>query len=191
MIGKFLYANDFEFIFKGKIWVITNYDFIIRGSDKGIWRRIVKIPIHSDFTGKEDKYLRGKLLEEAPEILGWLLEGFRLYLKEGLEKPKSIVDAIAEYKEDMDLTQQWINEYCDVKSSYFEKANTLYDNFRAFCQRRDIKTNQTRFGRELGKKFKKYNSGSGIVYIGLRLKQGQEDLEKRVNYEQIKIGDDI
>lgn len=191
IVGKFLYANSFEFQFRGKIWLTTNYDLGIRGSDKGIWRRVVKIPITSDFTGREDKFLREKLLQEAPEILNWLLEGFRLYLKEGLEKPKCITQAIEEYKEDQDLVQQWINEYCECKPSYFERANTLYDNFRAFCQRRDQKTNQTRFGRDLGKKFKKYNSGEGIVYIGVRLKKEAGNLEKRVAYEQLKVSEDI
>ena len=191
IVGKFLYANSFEFQFKGKIWITTNYDLGIRGSDKGVWRRIVKILITSDFTGKEDKFLRGKLLNEAPQILNWLLEGFRLYLKEGLEKPQSIVQAIEDYKEDMDLVQQWINEFCECKPSYFERANTLYDNFRAFCQRRDQRTNQTRFGRDLSKKFRKYNSGEGIVYLGIRLKQGAGDLVKKVTYETTKVSEDI
>lgn len=194
IVGKFLYANSFEFPFRGKIWITTNYDLVVKGSDKGIWRRIAKIPITSDFTGREDKFLREKLLTEAPQILNWLLEGFRLYLKEGLEKPKCIVQAIEEYKEDMDLVQQWINEFCECKpndSTCFERANTLYDNFRAFCQRRDQRTNQTRFGRDLGKKFKKYNSGSGIVYIGIKLKKGADDLVKKVSYEQTKVSEDI
>lgn len=191
LIGKHLYASSFEFTFKGKIWLLTNYDFIVRGTDKGVWRRLVKIPLYSDFTDKEDKYLRDKLLEEKEEILNWLLEGFKLYLKEGLKKPQCIVDAIKDYKEEMDIVAQWINEYCECKPDYFEKANTLYDSFRAFCQRRDQRTNQTVFGRNLGKKFKKYNSGSGIVYIGIRLKKEAIDIAKRVNFEQIKVSEDI
>ncbi len=191
LIGKHLYASSFEFPFRGKIWLLTNYDFIVRGTDKGVWRRLVKIPLYSDFTGKEDKYLRDKLLEEKEEILGWLLEGFRLYLKEGLEKPQCIIDAIKDYKEEMDIVAQWINEYCECKPDYFEKANTLYDSFRAFCQRRDQRTNQTVFGRNLGKKFKKYNSGSGIVYIGIRLKKEAIDIAKRVSFEQIEVSEDI
>ena len=190
-VARFLYASSFEFNVTCKIWSATNYDWVIRGTDKGIWRRIVKIPVPTDFTGREDKDLREKLLEEKPEILGWLLEGFKLYLKEGLEQPKTIKASIDEYKKDMDIVQQWIDEYCECKPSYFEKANTLYDNFRAFCMRRDQRTNQTIFGRNLGKKFKKYNSGSGIVYIGVRLRKEAEDLTKKITYEQTKISEDI
>jgi putative DNA primase/helicase len=190
-VARFLYGNSFEFAFKGKIWIATNYEPRVKGTDKGVWRRIVKIPVPTDFTGREDKDLRQKLLAELPQILGWLFKGYMLYEKEGLQKPEVIRKSIEEYKEEMDLVQQWINEYCETKPSYFEKANVLYDNFRAFCQRRDQRTNQTVFGRNLGKKFKKYNSGSGIVYIGLRLKKEAEDLSKRVAYEQLKVDDDI
>lgn len=191
MLGKFLYAGTFEFVFRGKIWLLTNYDFVVKGTDKGIWRRLVKIPVYSDFTDKEDKYLRDKLLEEMPQILGWLLEGFNLYLKEGLQKPESIVNATKEYREEMDLVQQWINEYCECKPDYFAKANELYDNFSSYMKRRDQRTNQTIFGRNLAKKFKKYNSGSGIVYIGIRLKKDAVDIAKRINYEQLPISEDI
>lgn len=191
MVARFLYANSFEFEVTCKIWMATNYEPVIRGTDKGIWRRIIKIPVPTDFTGREDKDLRKKLMAELPQILGWLFKGYQLYKEEGLEQPESIKTATNEYKKNMDMVQQWIDEYCEVKPSYFERANTLYDNYRAFCLRRDQRTNQTVFGRNLGKKFKKYNSGEGIVYIGLRLKQGASNLEKKVNYEQIKVSEDI
>ena len=190
-VARFLYKNSFEFPVRCKFWMATNYEPVIKGTDKGVWRRIVKIPVPTDFTGREDKDLRDKLLTELPQIIGWMLKGLVMYIKEGLEQPKAIETAIKEYREEMDIVQQWINEYCECKSSYFERANTLYDNFRAFCQRRDQRTNQTVFGRNLGKKFKKYNSGEGIVYIGLRLKQGASNLEKKVAFEQIKVSEDI
>lgn len=190
-VARFLYANSFEFPVTCKIWMATNYEPVIRGNDKGIWRRIVKIPVNVDFTGREDKDLREKLLTELPQILGWLVEGYEMYRSEGLEQPEEIKKATADYRKEMDIVQQWIEEYCECKPSYFERANTLYDSFRAFCLRRDQRTNQTVFGRNLGKKFRKYNSGEGIVYIGLRLKQGSSNLEKKVAYEQTKVNPDI
>ena len=191
MVARFLYAGSFEFEVRCKIWLATNYEPVIKGTDKGIWRRMVKIPVPTDFTGKEDKDLRDKLLAEAPQILGWLLQGYVLYEKEGLEQPEAIKKATADYKKEMDIVQQWVDECCELNNEYYERANTLYDNFRAFCLRRDQKTNQTIFGRNLGKKFKKYNSGEGIVYIGLRLKTQFSNLDKKVKYENIKVSEDI
>ena len=191
MVARFLYAGSFEFECRCKIWMATNYEPVIRGVDKGIWRRIVKIPVPTDFDGREDKDLREKLLKEKDQILGWLLEGYRLYEEEGLIQPQAIRKATADYKKEMDIVQQWIEEYCEIRPDFFERANVLYDNFRAFCMRRDQRTNQTVFGRNLGKKFRKYNSGEGIVYIGVRLKMGSSDLEKKVIYESINVAPDI
>ena len=192
VVARFLYSGSFEFEVRCKIWMATNYDPVIRGVDKGIWRRLVKIPVPTDFTGREDKHLREKLLAEGPQILNWLLEGYKLYEAEGLEMPQAIKDATNEYKKEMDIVQQWLEEYCEQKPIFFEKANTLYENFRNFCIKRDLKTNQTVFGRNLGKKFKKYNSGKGIVYIGVRLKTlDNDDLSKRVEYERIKVDENV
>lgn len=191
MVARFLYAGSFEFEARCKIWMATNYEPVIRGTDKGIWRRIVKIPVPTDFTGREDKDLRDKLLAERPQILGWLLKGYKLYEEEGLIQPEAIRSATADYRKEMDIVQQWIDERCETQPSHFERANVLYDDFREFCMRRDQRTNQTLFGRNLGKKFRKYNSGEGIVYIGLRLKRGSSDLSKRVAYEQTEVSKDV
>jgi len=192
LVGKFLYANSFEFQFRGKIWLLTNYEFTVKGIDKGIWRRLVKIPLYSDFTGKADKYLHDKLLEESPQILGWLLEGFRLYLEEGLEPPQEIVDATKEYRENMDLVAQWINERCECKPDYYEQATTLFTDFNAYSrQNKFLELNSNMFGRNMSKKFKRRNYSGKNYYVGIRLKEGTDDIKKQVAFDSIKIGDDI
>ena len=190
-VARYLYSNSFEFTVNCKIWLATNYDPMVRGIDKGIWRRIVKIPAPSDFTGREDKDLRNKLLSEAPQILGWLYEGYMMYQKEGLQQPKAIVSATKDYKKDMDMVQQWVDEYCTIGPELYEKASTLYESFRLFCQRRDLKTNQTLFGRNMGKKFKKINSGHGIVYIGVNLRKAEDNIERAVMYDRIEVDKNI
>lgn len=190
-VARYLYSNSFEFTVTAKIWLATNFDPNVRGVDKGIWRRMVKIPAPSDFTGREDKELRDKLLAEAPQILGWLYKGYLMYKAEGLKQPEAIINATQEFKKDMDLVQQWIDEYCDVGPENFERANILYDSFRTYSQRRDLKTNQTIFGRNMGKKFKKTNSGHGIVYLGVKLRRAEDDIERAVMYEQIEVRKDI
>lgn len=189
--ARFLYANTFELTIICKLWLVTNFDAIITGTDRAIWRRIIKIKSNADFTGHEDKDLDEKLMKELPQILGWIIDGYRQYNEKGLDIPQRVINDTTDYRNTMDITQQWVDECCDTNENYYERANVLYDNFRAFCIRRDLKTNQTRFGRNLSKKFKKFNSGQGIVYMGLRIKQKQADLSKRVNYERTKVDDDI
>lgn len=190
-VARFLYGNSFEFPVKGKIWLATNYEPVISGTDRGIWRRIKKIPINADFTGREDKDLREKLIKELPEILGWLLEGYRLYMKEGLIEPSEVSEATVEYRKEMDLVQQWIDENCELRPDYFEKAGVLFENFKAFMTRRDQRTNMTAFGKDLSKKYNKKHYNTGYVYFGIRLRQEAEDLAKKVEFDRLKVDDSI
>jgi len=41
--GSRLYEDSFEFINTHKLWMATNYEPVIRGTDEGIWRRINRI----------------------------------------------------------------------------------------------------------------------------------------------------
>ena len=189
--ARFLYANSFEFPVTCKIWMATNYEPVVRGTDKGIWRRIVEIPVPTDFTGREDKDLRDELLSERDGIFAWLAEGYRLYCEEGLKRPVAVEKATSAYRREMDIVQQWIEERCETDKEAYERANTLYSDFRAYCQQRDLRTNQTAFGRNLGKKFGKYNSGEGIVYFGIRLRKGADGLARKVAYERTKVDDDV
>jgi hypothetical protein len=43
----------------------------------------------------------------------------------------------------------------------------------------------------MGKKFKKTNSGHGIVYLGVKLRRAEDDIERAVMYEQIEVRKDI
>ena len=68
-----LYGSEFEFSPELKLWMATNHKPIIRGTDKGIWRRIAMIPFNVTFTNP-DKKLIHKLRAESSAILGWMIE---------------------------------------------------------------------------------------------------------------------
>ena len=119
--ARFLYANEFEFYPKMKIWMATNHMPIIRGTDNGIWRRIVKIPfdrVFKDF--EQDKDLIFKLRKEKNAILNWLVQGCLLWQREGLKEPAELEHELKEYRTEMDLVQKWINENCEINPSYTE-----------------------------------------------------------------------
>ena len=88
IVARFLYANEFEFLPKMKIWLATNYLPLIRGTDRGIWRRIVKIPMNRALKDEEvDQNLIYKLRTEKNEIFTWLVQGCLMWQKEGLKLP--------------------------------------------------------------------------------------------------------
>ena len=81
--ARFLYAEEFEYTPKFKIWVSTNHKPIIRGTDDGIWRRLVLIPFDVQIPEeKVDKDLKYKLLKRS--TCDFKLDGRRsLYVDAG------------------------------------------------------------------------------------------------------------
>lgn len=174
IVARFLYGNEFEFLPKMKIWLATNYEPKIVGTDKGIWRRIVLIPCKRSLKEDEvDKKLIFKLREEKDEILNWLVEGCLLWQQEGLTMPQCLKERLDVYKTDMDLIQRWLNEHCEFSIDYGESASKLFKAFLQYCRdNNEYQMSQTLFGRNMSKKFQKKMYSTGIVYLGVRLKNG-------------------
>ncbi len=101
----------------------TNHKPVIRGTDKGIWRRIHLIPYTVTIAGTEVvPDFRAKVLRpELPGILNWALAGLKDYLTNGLRPPPCVVEATDRYRADMDIVARWIDERCERAS----KARTL------------------------------------------------------------------
>ena len=193
IIGKLLYANEFEFTFKGKIFMATNYLPLVKGVDKGVWRRIKVIPFNKTFENESNnKNLKEELMTEKEQILGWLIKGAVSYCSGKLTVPQTVINYTSSYKTEQDIVQQWIDECCEISPAYYEKAGVLFENFRAWCFKGDIKGyNITLFGRNLVKKFERKQFSYGKVYYGIRIKREVENLERDVKFERIKVDDDI
>lgn len=163
-----LYGDEFEYRPEFKLWVATNHKPTIRGTDLGIWRRIHIIPFTVTIPDeKVDKNLGEKLQDELPDILAWMMEGYRLWRYEGLVKPKVVEDAVKAYRNEMDvisafLDSDYVMEGGEVKSSVLY---AVYCKWAA--ESNEYKMPSRKFGIELGKKFSKRKSNGCIIYSGL------------------------
>src|SRR4029077_19766229 len=94
----------------------TNHKPIVRGTDVGIWRRIHLLPFTVIIPPEkvEKDFRERRLIPELPGILNWAIEGLKAYLKEGLNPPPVVSEATEEYKQDMDVVGQWIDERCEL-----------------------------------------------------------------------------
>ncbi len=101
-----LYENEFEFTPGAKIWLGTNHEPKIRGTDDGIWRRIWLIPFEVQISeDRRDPRITEKLLEERAGILNWMLAGLRKYYEQGgrLQPPEKVVAATRQYRQESDI----------------------------------------------------------------------------------------
>lgn len=170
--ARFLRQENFEFEATFKIWLATNHRPIIRGTDKGIWRRMVVIPFNVEIPAhKVDKDLKSKLLSESPAILDWALEGCLKWQKYGMAFPKAVIKANEDYRNEMDVISAFINECCEVSTNASVNANDLYRNYVSWCDDTGaFDVGKRKFGMEMTKRFDKHKSHGRIKYHGIGIK---------------------
>jgi putative DNA primase/helicase len=130
-----LYQEFFDFDPTHKTFLTTNHKPIIRGTDTGIWRRIhllpftVTIPPHK----VEKDFRERRLLPELSGILNWAIEGLKTYLKERLSPPSAVRDATGDYRQDMDVVAQWIDERCDFDPQALVPTGIAYADYERWA----------------------------------------------------------
>lgn len=151
--ARFQYSQEFEFTPEFKIWMATNHKPIIRGTDTGIWRRIHLVPFTSAIPeSKVDRNLPYKLRKELPSILKWAVDGYALYKSEGLRMPAAVMNAVEDYRREMDVISAFLTACCTVGSGA-EQSSVLYAVYcRWASDNNEYKMSHTRFTGELLKK---------------------------------------
>ena len=169
-----LYSDEFEFKPEFKLWMATNYKPIIRGTDTGIWRRIHLIPFSVQIPeDKVDKKLIYKLTAELPAILKWAVDGCILYQKEGLRVPAAVIRSTEAYKKEMDTLSNFLDSCCIIGENETVQASELYALYTDWCERYgEYRFSSTKFGTEMGKRFKKVKMRAGNGYKGVGAGRG-------------------
>ena len=176
--ARFLYGTEFEFHPEFKLWLATNHKPIIRGTDDGIWRRLMLIPFTVQVPKeKVDKRLQYKLERESVGILNWAVDGALKWQREGLEPPESVKQASKEYRDEMDVLELFVSDCCDKGPDYQAPAGELFKRYQAWADETgEYKMAKQKFGAQMKQKYAT-KKNSGIFYLGIRLK-----LDERFNW---------
>lgn len=122
-----------------KLTISGNHKPDIRGTDDGIWRRVLLVPFDVQIPENErDEKLIDKLWEERAGILNWLIEGLMTFLEGGLQEPAQVLEATQEYRADSDPIGTFLGECCVVSGSSddFLSARELIDGFNLWLDQR-------------------------------------------------------
>jgi putative DNA primase/helicase len=146
-----LYENPWSLKPTWKLHVAANHKPVVRGTDEGIWRRLMLTPWLQRFDGqREDKKLKEKLLAELPGVLAWCVAGFNRWQADGLKPPAGVLAATSEYRAENDVLGTWLAECCLVDAHAVAEAGALYRSFKAWCEDRgEHAKTATAFGMEL------------------------------------------
>lgn len=132
ILVRALHADFVEVRPEFKLTISGNHKPEIRGTDDGIWRRVLMVPFDVQIPAAErDPTLGAKLWAERDGIFAWAAEGLLDYLEGGLSEPQTVLDATAEYRADSDPVGVYLTEACIVTGSAVDSvtARELAEGF--------------------------------------------------------------
>lgn len=139
-----LYGTAFSFTPQFTMWLSANtlpdiYDKSIFSSE-----RVKVIPFNRHFNKEEqDPDLKQKFLTEEAKttIFQWLLDGYELYTKEGLNNPPvSVASEVEQYEKDNDITALFLEDKCEMKEDEMTLRNALYSTFKNWCNQNGVQS---------------------------------------------------
>ena len=170
--ARFLHKEFFEYLPTFTAWLRTNHKPIITGEDDGIWRRLVLIPFQRKFEAHEqDPQLEAKLMEERDAILMWMLEGTRMYLKDGLKLSPRIKSEAARYRTESDRIGEFLDDVMEADSGAKLNQQTAFNEWNEWSKANGFRLSSKKsFTQRLAERgYPEGKSGSNRFYVGLRL----------------------
>jgi len=172
MTVRHLNKGFFEFTPIFKLTLSTNHKPRIRGTDTGIWRRLVLVPFDVEIPeGERDRCLAAKLRAEASGILNWLLDGYRMYAESGLTVPASVAAATADYRAESDPLTDFLALAVAPAPGSHVTARELYEAYKRWCSANAVDTpiSTQLFGRLLAARGFEKHKGHVMSYRDIRL----------------------
>jgi putative DNA primase/helicase len=178
--ARFLFQEFFTYTPTFKIWLALNHKPVVRGSDDGIWRRLLLVPFEVSFRGREDPHLLDTLRAEAQGILSWGVQGCLEWQVGGLEPPEKVKSGTDEYRQESNLVGQFLGDWLEIAEGASIPSTRLYRAYQAWCLQNGVRPwSHVRFARrltELG--IKRDRNRHGSIYIGLRLLPNAQTTEE-------------
>ena len=179
--AKLMRQNPVEFVNVSKVWLAANHKPEVRGQDWAMWRRIKLVPFTVTIPDEEkDDHLGAKLAEERDGILRWLIEGCLKWQRDGLKAPEAVSAATAQYREESNPLQDWIEERCEVATGAVTEFSELREDYLSYCKREAIRMPlpTKRFGSALKEHGFEADKGTGGVRVrrGIRLRGAADRL---------------
>lgn len=110
--------------------LVTNHLPKVSGDDPAIWRRIRVVPFNVTIPeGERDKALDDRLALEADAILTWAVNGWRDYLKHGLDEPALVRQATDTYQRNSDAVARFIDECCHTSPAVKCVTGQLFEKW--------------------------------------------------------------
>lgn len=170
-----LYQAIQEFEPTAKFFLATNHLPVVRGTDEGIWRRLVVIPFERTFDVNIDPGLAATLRAEMPGILTWAAQGALLWWStKKVPVPAAFTAPTQAYRHEQDAVRGFLEDCTDRVADAIVEATPLYEAYTQWCEEQGrAALTQGEFGSRMSKAHGPSTKGGKkkrFRYHGLRLK---------------------
>jgi len=179
--ARAIYSDFQQFTPEAKFFLATNHLPVVKGSDFGIWRRLVVIQFRQQCDKTADSDLGAQLNSELPGILNWALEGAQLFYAAGkkIAVPEQLTSWTSDYRKDQDVIANFLS-YCTTDAATERVGATiLYEQYTNWCKETAITAmTQGEFGGRLKSngryEHRRHGKDNRFCYKGLRLSTAEE-----------------
>lgn len=134
--ARFLHCNSFDFRPQFKLYINTNYLPSVDDMSLFSSNRVRAIPFDRHFEPQEqDPNLKHLFAEEEAKsaILNWLIAGWQLLQKEGLDSPAAVVEATKEYSRDSNKIALFAEEKLIEDKTGEARTAAVYERYKEWC----------------------------------------------------------
>ena len=193
--ARFLHKEFFEFKPTHKLLMCGNHKPIVRGTDEGIWRRLVLVPFSVTIPAGERRPMSEMLATfkaELSGILNWAVSGYQDYIRNGLKIPSEVHVATGKYREDSDVLQTFLEEVTEQGVGFTVRCQALYGAYKQWCDtNNEFPLNSRRLSDALKERGFANRAGAHNRYewIGLRLRPDGMEVDVSSAPEVDEVGD--
>ncbi len=171
IVVRELHKTFFELRPQFKLIISGNYKPKIKGTDDGIWRRIVLVPwtvrVPDDLC---DPHLAEKLRAESSGILNRMLAGLKGWLQSGLQTPGAILEATDDYRSSSDPLARFLADCTERDVDSRVSAHDLFVLYEAWTKSASVTAwTRTGFGRAMADRGYRSTKSGNHYWLGLRL----------------------
>ena len=129
--ARFMRRDFFTYVPTFKLIVIGNRKPVLHNVDDAAKRRFNIVPFILK-PAAPDRQLEQKLMQKAPGILQWMIEGCLDWQQNGLIRPNCVIEATAEYFGDQDLFRHWMEEECICEPTNMDRSAPSSSLFKSW-----------------------------------------------------------
>lgn len=174
MLVRALHSDFVTFHPKFKLTISGNHKPDIRGTDDGIWRRLMLVEFNQQIP--KDKQipkdeLDAILFEERDGIFAWMVRGLCDFLEGGLQEPQAVLLATQTFREESDPYGTFLNEACVVTGDPVDRmqARDLVNGFHLWLADRAEGAFQDRtVANQLKERSRRWRSRSGAMFTSAK-----------------------